>query len=235
MNQDQSQPPVEPKPRNRRPRRKPSDAPIDPPIRTVASRPKQAPRAGKKTGKPTNVYAFIDSQNLNIGVQKFGWKMDWIKFRNFLASEYNVTKAYMFIGYVPEFESLYEQMHDAGYMVVLKPTYDMTKLQHEPAAPGLDKDGKPEEPEEKKPVKGNIDADLVLWAMKEMSSYEQAIIVSGDGDFYSLIEYLESKRRLYKILTPSFQYSQLFNKYEAYIERLDQHKHELRYYDRRRK
>lgn len=179
-------------------------------------------------------YAFIDSQNLNIGVQKFGWKMDWIKFRKFLAEEYNVTKAFMFIGYVPEFESLYDQMHDAGYLVVLKPTYDMTKPQADPHTSQSDQHGKHEE-EEKKPVKGNIDADLVLWAMKEMSNYDKAVLVSGDGDFYSLIEYLESKKRLHKILTPSFQYSQLFNKYEQYIDRLDQHKRELRYYDRRKK
>ncbi len=73
------------------------------------------------------VYAFIDSQNLNVGVQKYGWKMNWVKFRQFLADKYGVDKAYMFIGYVPEFEHMYEQMHEAGYAVVLKPTYDMSR------------------------------------------------------------------------------------------------------------
>ena len=174
------------------------------------------------------VYAFIDSQNLNVGTQKFGWKMDWQKFRRFLTDKYGVTKAYMFIGYVPEFEPLYEQLHEAGYAIVLKPTYDMTKPQPDPDSP----EGKQAE-EDKKPVKGNIDADLVLWAMKEISNYDKAILVSGDGDFYSLVEYLESKKRLAHILTPSFQYSQLFNRYEDYIVRLDQSKRELRYYDRK--
>lgn len=173
-------------------------------------------------------YAFIDSQNLNVGTQKFGWKMDWQKFRKFLADKYGVTKAYMFIGYVPEFEPLYEQLHEAGYMIVLKPTYDMTKPQPDTGAPESK-----EKDEDKKPVKGNIDADLVLWAMKEMSNYDKMVLVSGDGDFFSLVEYMESKKRLHKILTPSFQFSQLFNQYETYIERLDQHKRELRYYDRR--
>ncbi|HSH56172.1 MAG TPA: NYN domain-containing protein [Candidatus Limnocylindrales bacterium] len=181
--------------------------------------------------RPQTAYAFIDSQNLNVGVQKFGWKMDWQKFRKFLAEKYGVTKAYMFIGYVPEFEAMYEQLHDAGYLIVLKPTYDMSRPQPEQNAEAKE-DGVPEE---KKQVKGNIDADLVLWAMKEISNYDRAVLVSGDGDFYSLVEYLESKKRLHKILTPSFQYSQLYNKYEAYIERLDQHKKELRYYDRKRK
>lgn len=182
----------------------------------------------KTTDKPANVYAFIDSQNLNVGVQKFGWKMDWQKFRKFLTEKYGVTKAFMFIGYVPEFEPLYEQLHDAGYMIVLKPTYDMTKPQ-----PDQNNEDSKEKDEEKKPVKGNIDADLVLWAMKELSNYDKAILVSGDGDFYSLVEYLESKKRLAHILTPSFQYSQLYNKYEDYIVRLDQFKRDLRYYDRR--
>src|SRR5580700_2074823 len=175
--------------------------------------------------KQRQVYAFIDSQNLNVGTQKFGWKMNWAKFRNFLSDRYGVEKAYMFIGYLPENEDLYEKMHEAGYLVVLKPTFDVTKPRHE-----NDKNDK----EDDKPVKGNIDADLVLWAMKEMPNYKKAIIVSGDGDFYSLIEYLEGRGRLLHILAPSGHYSQLFNKYESYIVRLDNFRRQLNYRSFRR-
>ncbi len=196
------------------------------------------------------VYAFIDSQNLNVSTQKFGWKMDWQKFRKFLAEKYGVTKAYMFIGYIPENESLYEQMHEAGYAVVLKPTFDMTRprpelASEESVAPGKEtvnglangsqhKHDKPDE-KEKKPVKGNIDAELVLWAMKEMSNYDKAIIVSGDGDYYCLVEYLEQKDRLLHLLTPSAHYSSLYNRYDEYVQRLDEFKKDLRYHDFRRK
>jgi uncharacterized LabA/DUF88 family protein len=179
-----------------------------------------------KKKRPERVFAFIDSQNLNLGVQKLGWKMDWRKFRQWLADQYGVTKAFMFIGYVPEFESLYQQMHEAGYMVVLKPTFDMTK-------PLPEKADKKET--EDKHTKGNVDADLVLWAMKEMSNYEKAVIVSGDGDFFTLIEYLVGKKRLLKLLTPNRYYSNLFNKFEDYIERLDNHRNELRYHDRKKR
>lgn len=185
-----------------------------------------------KATKPT-VYAFIDSQNLNVGTQKFGWKMNWARFRKFLAEDYGVDKAFMFIGYIPENESLYEQMHDAGFMVVLKQTYDMTRVRPE------DEPQKANEPpvkeEDKKPIKGNIDADLVLWAMKELSNYDKAIIVSGDGDFFSLVEYLESKKRLLHIMTPSGHYSQLYNKYEQYVVRLDRFKKTLAYRDFKRR
>lgn len=180
-------------------------------------------------------YAFIDSQNLNVGVQKYGWKMDWVKFRKFLSDKYGVTKAFMFIGYVPEFENMYQQLHEAGYMIVLKPTYDMTRPRpEEKVAPKEDKPiDSPIKEEEKRPVKGNVDADLVLWVMKEQPRYDKAVIVSGDGDFYSLVEYLDEQKKLLKILAPNAQYSGLFNRYESYIERLDKSRKELAYYDRK--
>lgn len=48
--------------------------------------------------KTNTVYAFIDSQNLNLGVRSQGWKLDWRKFRQYLRNKYNVGKAYLFIG-----------------------------------------------------------------------------------------------------------------------------------------
>lgn len=183
------------------------------------------------TDKQPRVHAFIDSQNLNIGVQKSGWKMDWRKFRKFLADKYGVSKAYMFIGYVPENEDLYEQMHQAGYAVVLKPTFDLTRPQPEMMDAKKDEPSQKGEGEDKKPIKGNIDAELVLWAMKEMSNYEKAIIVSGDGDFYCLVEYLDQKGRLLNLFAPSQHYSNLYNRYEKYIVRLDQFRRELAYHD----
>jgi len=169
-------------------------------------------------------YAFIDSQNLNVSVQKYGWKMDWKKFHQFLSDKYGVSKAYMFIGYVPEYEDIYEKMHQAGYAVVLKPTFDMSRPQPEE---------KTHPSGEEKKVKGNVDADMVLWAMKEIPNYSKAVIVSGDGDFFGLVEYLEQQGRLMKILTPTGQYSSLYRQYEKYIDRLDQHRRELAYRDRR--
>ena len=191
-------------------------------------------RPYRRNKKPaaTGNYAFIDSQNLNLGTQKMGWKMDWRKFRQFLRDKYNVTHAYMFIGYMAENEQLYEHMHDLGYLIVLKPTVDvkvMPEVVNE--APENSETAKAE----KAPVKGNIDADLVLHAMKELPNYSKAIIVSGDGDFYGLIEYLKEKNKLLHIMTPNWQYSSLLKHFEEYIVRLDQLKNELRYHDRRKK
>jgi len=164
-------------------------------------------------------YAFIDSQNLNLGIQRAGWKLDWKKFRVFLKEKYNVENAYMFIGYLPENEDLYTQMHDAGYLVALKPTLEMFA---KPEVVG-------EEEKERPPTKGNVDAELVMFVMKELPNYDKAIIVSGDGDFYSLIEYLKDRKKLMHIMTPNWRYSTLLKPFESYIIRLDTLRGELSY------
>jgi len=179
----------------------------------------------KRTRRP-NVYAFIDSQNLNMGTQKVGWKMDWRRFRQYLREKYNVTKAYMFIGYVPEFEQMYQQLHEAGYLIVLKPTTDITKQKDEKAEVN-------DKPDDKKLIKGNIDADLVLWTMKEINNYDKAIIVSGDGDFHGLLEYLQQQNKLLHVMTPNWQYSQLLKEFDKYLIRLDQLKGQLQYKNHR--
>jgi uncharacterized LabA/DUF88 family protein len=178
----------------------------------------------KRAPKKREVYAYIDSQNVNVTTQKNGWKMNWAQLRKFLRDQYGVTKAYMFIGYVPEFEAMYEQLHEQGFAIVLKPTYDMTR----PRLEGEDK-------KDDRPIKGNIDAELVLWAMKDLPDYDKAIIVSGDGDFYCLVEYLDEQNKLEKILPPTGHYSSLYNKYEKYVDRLDNHKRQLEYRDRKKK
>jgi uncharacterized LabA/DUF88 family protein len=63
-------------------------------------------------------------------------------------------------------------------------------------------------------VKGNVDAELVLQAMIEYANYEKAVIVSGDGDFHCLIEYLRGKKKLKKLIIPNRdKYSSLLRKF----------------------
>jgi len=173
----------------------------------------------EKTQKKGN-YAFIDSQNLNLGTQKMGWKMDWRKFLAYLRKEYNVDKAYLFIGYVPGNEQMYEQLHEQGYLIVLKRTLEVK-------APENGNGNKEESP--KTMVKGNVDAELVLYAMKEMPNYDKAVIVSGDGDFFALVEYLEQQKKLLHLMVPNWQFSTLLKDYESYIVRIDKLRKQLAY------
>ena len=149
------------------------------------------------------VYAFIDSQNLNLGIRSAGWKLDFRKFRLYLKNKYQVQKAFLFIGYVAGNERLYTFLQKSGYILIFKPTLEVKK--------GV-----------KSYIKGNVDAELVLHAMLEFPNYDKAIIVSGDGDFYCLIEYLEQQGKLAKVLVPTRKYSRLLRKFnkQKYIAQL---------------
>jgi len=151
------------------------------------------------------VFAFIDSQNLNLGVRSQGWKLDWSKFRQYLRNKYNVTEAYLFIGYKPGNEGLYTDLQKMGYLVILKPTMELPD----------------------KTVKGNVDAELVLHSMLQYNNYEKAIIISGDGDFFCLVEYLAKEKKLLHVLTPNKHYSKLYKPYSGFVIRVDQLKGSL--------
>jgi len=124
--------------------------------------------------KKLNNYAFIDSQNLNLGIRSLGWRLDHQKFRIYLKEKYSVTKAYLFIGYMAENKDMYSALQSSGFVLVFKPTLP-------------DKDGK---------IKGNTDADLVLQAMIDYEKYDKAVIVTSDGDFYSLVKHLYKNKKL---------------------------------------
>lgn len=127
-----------------------------------------------------NNFAFIDGQNLYLGMKSLGWKLDYGRFRVYLKEKYGVSTAYLFTGFVPENQALYSSLQKDGYVLIFKPL-----LQH--------KDGS---------VKGNIDAELVLQAMVDFSKYNKAIIVSSDGDFYCLVKYLYEQEKLKVVMTP---------------------------------
>ena len=68
--------------------------------------------------KTENNYAFIDSQNLNLGVKSMGWNLDFKKFRIYLKEKYKASKAYIFIGFVPGNQNLYDALQEylIGYV-----------------------------------------------------------------------------------------------------------------------
>ena len=148
------------------------------------------------------VFAFIDAQNLNLGVRSQGWKLDWRKFRQYLHNKYKVNKAYVFIGQVAGNEALYTYLQECNFILIFKPTLFRKE-------------------KKKTVIKGNVDAELVLHSMIQYKNYQKAIIVSGDGDFYCLVEHLVNNRKLLRVLAPNRHYSGLLHKYNKYIVRMD--------------
>jgi len=159
--------------------------------------------------KINKIYAFIDSQNLNLGTQNSGWKLDFGKFRKYLRTKYNVNKAFLFIGYIKGNTNLYKYLQEVGYILIFKNILEISK-------------------DSKKFVKGNVDAELVLHTMIHIKEYDKAIIVSGDGDFYCLIEHLDKVNKLSKVITPNSKYSSLLRKFAKHILPLNLVKNKLK-------
>ncbi len=148
--------------------------------------------------KKENNYAFIDSQNLNLGVKADGWNLDWRKFRQYLKQKYNVNKAFIFIGFLQSNNQLYDQLQSAGFVLIFKQILVM-------------KDGR---------IKGNVDAELVLHTMINIDKFDKAVIVSNDGDFLCLVQWLEENKKLKKLMTPNKHYSKLYKGYEKYMSNI---------------
>ena len=130
--------------------------------------------------KQENNYAFIDGQNLYLAIDELGWKLDYKRFRTYLKEKYGIGKAYMFMGFVPTNQELYNFLQSVGFVLIFKPI--------------LEKGEK---------IKGNCDAELVLQAMIDYSSYDKALIITGDGDFYCLVKHLDVNGKLLMVLAPS--------------------------------
>ncbi len=140
-----------------------------------------------------NNYAFIDSQNLNLGIRAQGWELNFASFRVYLKDKHNIAKAFLFIGYVKGSEALYTYLQESGYICIFKPTLEL------PAGE----------------IKGNVDAELVLHTMIQLQAFDKALIVSGDGDFHCLVEYLLEQEKLLALMVPNRK------KYSGLLKRKD--------------
>lgn len=79
-------------------------------------------------------------------------------------------------------------------------------------------------------MKGNVDAELVLHTMIEWNNYDKAVIITGDGDFHCLVEYLKKKEKLKKLLIPNrHKYSALLRKFATDMAFIDGLRDKLEY------
>jgi len=126
--------------------------------------------------------AYIDGANLHKGVKTLNWEFDYSRFRVWLREKYNVEQAYLFLGLIPKYKDLYTTLQEQGYTLVFKEVV-------------FDGEGK---------AKGNCDADIVVHAMQNAyeNKFEQAILVTSDGDYAPLVKFLKEKNKIESILSP---------------------------------
>ena len=132
--------------------------------------------------KKENNYAYIDGANLHKGVSSLGWKLDYARFRVWLTEKYNVSMAYLFVGLIPKHSNLYKYLQESGFTLVFKEVV-------------YDDKGSP---------KGNCDADLVLHTVVDTfgEKSDKIVLVASDGDYASLVKFLQGKDKLRSIISP---------------------------------
>lgn len=141
--------------------------------------------------KNKNNFAFIDGQNLYMGTHSDEptWSIDLVKFRHYLSRKYHVDKAYYFLGYLnADYQDLYNNIQEAGFILVFKKHNDVMV-------------GK---------KKGNVDTDIVFSIMKKLYKkdiFDKVILVSGDGDYKMMVDFLIDENKFKRILFPNKKFA----------------------------
>jgi uncharacterized LabA/DUF88 family protein len=162
----------------------------------------------KPENKQIKNLAFVDGQNFYMGTAKREidpWRVNLARFRVYLEKKYNIDKAYYFLGYVQETnQELYEEIQNAGFVLIFR--------EHNPAMMGK--------------KKGNVDSDIIFHIMKKLykqEDFNKVVLVSGDGDYKLLVDFLIEENKFEKILFPDRnRASSLYKKIGAvYFDALD--------------
>lgn len=130
-----------------------------------------------------NNNAYIDGANLSKSIEELGWIIDYKRLRIWLSEKYSIKKAYIFIGLIPKYKNLYTYLQECNFTLIFKEVI-------------YDNNGK---------AKGNCDADLVLQITKDYyeNKFQKALIVTSDGDYASLVKFLNDKMKIIAILSPA--------------------------------
>lgn len=120
-------------------------------------------------------YAFIDASNIIYGTRDEGWKVDLKRLYKYLKERYSCQKIYYFGGYDKKNvkqQAFYEKLKTFGYELILKPV----KIYRQEGGGVI--------------RKANCDVDLTFYTMRDKDEFGKGIFLTGDGDFYILLDYL---------------------------------------------
>ena len=129
---------------------------------------------------PNKIALFIDGANLYATAKTLGFDIDYKRLLNEFQSRGTLVRAYYYNAIIEDqdFSSirpLIDWLDYNGYTVVTKATKEFT-----------DASGR-------RKVKGNMDIELAVDAMKLAEHVDQIVLFSGDGDFRSLVEAVQRR------------------------------------------
>lgn len=128
-----------------------------------------------------SVYVFIDASNIIYGCRGSGWKMNFEKLIQYLKTRFGVNRVLYYAGLDSENKKqllFYEAIQRFGYELRLVPVKTFVGGKR----------------------KGDVDARLTFEAMKYFPQYDEAIFLTGDGDYFWLLEYLLESGKTIRLL-----------------------------------
>lgn len=129
--------------------------------------------------------AFIDGQNLHLGTREKGWSVSHLRLRIYLKDKYKIGEAYYFLGFVSDNQrDLYDSLQKSGFILSFR--------EHSSTLKGK--------------KKGNVDSDIIFGVMRKLvenEAFKRVYIVSGDGDYKKMVDFLIKKGKFGKMIFPN--------------------------------
>ena len=125
-------------------------------------------------------YAFIDASNIIYGARTEGWLIDQKKLFNYLKTKFKTSKTFFYFGKDDANKKqlgFLKKLESFGFTLRVKQIKRFGNRQ-----------------------KANCDVDLTLDMVLLKEKYDRAIVLTGDGDFLPLFEYLKKEKREVVIL-----------------------------------
>lgn len=126
-----------------------------------------------------NIY--IDGNNLYRSAKELGFEIDYKRFRVWLTQKYQTKNIFLFIGFLENRKDFYEYLKSCGFTLIFKEAISFGES-----------------------IKGNCDAELVLKSVDDyhLKNFDKFILISNDGDFGCLVEFLIKRNCFDTIISP---------------------------------
>ncbi len=154
-----------------------------------------------------NKNIYIDGNNLYRSAKELGFVIDYKKLYGWFRQKFNITKFYIFIGFTENKKYLYEYLKNCGFILVFRKTFYINEK-----------------------LKGNCDSEFVLKVVSDFYTrdFDKCILVTGDGDFGCIIEFLEQRSVLSCTIVPNIKKcSFLIKNKNSEIVSLNEHYHKF--------
>ena len=126
------------------------------------------------------VYVFVDAANILYSQQTLRWRVDYKKLKEYFEKECDLRAIYFYTGRVGENHkqnSFLEKLKSFGYQIRAKEVkrIKLSRNVYE--------------------WKGNLDAELIIDALKNSGNFDTCVLMSGDSDFAPLLDELKERNK----------------------------------------